>query len=180
MHANVIPFWDDPPHAPGDPGCEGGADPYSPSSARLSGIVGPGHAPPNPQRLFEAARICLRRGREDDARVLAEEACRAAPHDLRYQALSTWLAVRHGVRPGPQAEQVIELLSRAVSRYGEDLELRLYRARVLLRLGRAQDAFEDYHFVADADPLNAEAAREVRLHELRSASGRSPFSTFPK
>jgi curved DNA-binding protein CbpA len=125
----------------------------------------------DPDRLFHAARICLRRGRVQDALMLVKHACSAAPHDLRYQALFAWLRIRRGVlRPGPEADQILALMDRAASRHAEDLEIRLYRAYVLQRLGRAEDAFRDFVFIANADPLNVEAAREVRLHEMRSAA----------
>jgi curved DNA-binding protein CbpA len=90
----------------------------------------------DPDRLFQAARICLRRERVQDALVLVKQACRAAPNNLRYEALSAWLGVRRGVlRPGPEAQQILALLDRAASRHAEDLEIRLYRAYVLQRLG---------------------------------------------
>jgi curved DNA-binding protein CbpA len=127
-----------------------------------------------PDKLFQAARICLRRERMQDAFVLAKQACQAAPHDLRYKALFAWLRVQRGVlRPGAEADQIVALLNRAVSRHAEDLEIRLYRARVLSRLGHTEDAYRDFCVVANADPLNLEAAREVRIHEMRSSrSGR--------
>jgi curved DNA-binding protein CbpA len=125
----------------------------------------------DPDRLFQAARICLRRERVQDALTLVSQACSAAPHDLRYQALFAWLRVRRGVlRPGPEADQILALMDRAASTHAEDLEIRLYRAHVLSRVGRAEDAFRDFLFVANADPLNVEAAREVRLYEMRSAA----------
>jgi curved DNA-binding protein CbpA len=130
----------------------------------------------DPDRLFQAARICLRRERAQDALTLVTRACAVAPHDLRYQALFAWLTVRRGgLRPGPEADQILELMDRAASTHAQDLEIRLYRAHVLQKLGRAEEAFHDFCFVANADPLNADAAREVRLYEMRAdASGSYP------
>jgi tetratricopeptide (TPR) repeat protein len=120
-------------------------------------------------KLLQAARICLRRGRAEDAFTLIDQACAVAPRNLQYQALLAWLRVERGdVQPEADAQPIAELLTRAVHEYPDDLELRLYRARALQRLGRSADALLDFAFVANADPRNAEAARELRLHRTRS------------
>jgi hypothetical protein len=114
-----------------------------------------------------------------DALLLVKQACSVAPHDLRYQALFAWLQVRRGVlRPGPEADQILALMDQAASTYAEDLEIRLYRAYVLQKLGRAEEAFREFVFVANADPLNVEAARELRLYEMRPATSGMHFSLF--
>lgn len=124
---------------------------------------------PEHDKLLQAARICLRRGRAEDAFTLMDQACALAPHNLQYQALLAWLRVERGdVRPGDDAQPIAELLTRAVHEYPDDLEIRLYRARSLQRLGRYADALLDFAFVANADPRNVEAARELRLHRMRS------------
>lgn len=120
-------------------------------------------------QLLQAARICLRRGRSEDAFTLMDQACGVEPGNLQYQALLAWLRVERGdVRLGDDAEPIAELLTRAVHEYPDDLEIRLYRARALQRLGCAADAALDFAFVASADPRNVEAERELRLHRLRS------------
>jgi curved DNA-binding protein CbpA len=148
---------------------------------RRANAMAEGQLEVDPDKLFQAARVCLRRERVQDAFVLMKQACRAAPHDLRYQALFAWLKVKRGVlRPGADADQILALLNRAVSRHAEDLEIRLYRARVLQRLGFSEDAFRDFSIVANADPLNVEAAREVRLHQMRSVEGWGLSRVFSK
>jgi tetratricopeptide (TPR) repeat protein len=143
------------------------ADPRSPQQPPDSGDR-PHSSPPtslnaDPDRLLQAARICLRRGRAKDAFTLMRQACGAAPHHLQCQALLAWLRVQRGeVRPA-DARPILELSSRAVCQHPEDLETRLYRARTLLRLGRATEALADFAFVANADPRNVEAARELGL-----------------
>jgi hypothetical protein len=56
----------------------------------------------------------------------------------------------------------------------------MYRARVLQRLGRTDDAMRDFRFVANADPTHLEALREVRLHRLRSSQKISASGVFSK
>jgi hypothetical protein len=84
--------------------------------------------------------------------------------------LLAWLRVQRGdVRVEDDAGEMMHLLTRAVRRYPDELEIRLYRARVLQRLGRGAEALRDFTFVANADARNVEAARELRLHRIRSA-----------
>jgi hypothetical protein len=45
--------------------------------------------------------------------------------------------------------------------------IRFYRAQVLKRLGRQDDAYRDFRFVARQKPEHLDAVREVRLHEMR-------------
>lgn len=126
-------------------------------------------------KLLHAARVCLRHGRSEDAFTLMEQACALAPRNLRYLALLTWLRVERGdVLPGADVQPIAELLTRAVHEYPDDLEIRLYRARSLQRLGRSADALLDFAFVASADARNAEAARELRLHRQRSTPPPAP------
>jgi cytochrome c-type biogenesis protein CcmH/NrfG len=148
-----------------------GADLPSSPQRRHAGVRCSEH-----DQLLQAARICLRRGRAEDAFTLMEQACALAPHNFQFQALLAWLKVERGdVRPGDDAGPIMELLTRAVHEYPDDLECRLYRARALQRLGRSADAVLDFAFVASADPCNVEAERELRLHRMRSTPAPAPL-----
>jgi curved DNA-binding protein CbpA len=136
----------------------------------------------DPDRVFQAARICLNRGRIEDALVLIRHACRARPNEIQYTALQAWLSVQVSeLRSGPEVERALALLTRAVRERSEDLEIRMYRGRVLQRLGRSNEALSDFRYVAQADPKNVDAAREVHLHHVRlSLKPTSASGTFAK
>jgi curved DNA-binding protein CbpA len=125
----------------------------------------------DPDRLYQTARLCLKRGHHEDAKRLIRLACEAEPEGMHHQALRACLLVEGGgeLRPGPDADRIVKLLTRAIGGRPDDLDLRMDRGRVLSRLGRAADAFRDFCFVSRAAPANVDAAREVRLHELRCA-----------
>ena len=102
--------------------------------------------------------------------LFAKQACDEEPRNIEYQALHAWLSVQHGeLTPGPKSAWILATLNRAVSQKREDLDIRMYRARVLQRLGRTDEALRDFSFIANADETNLEAVREVRLHRMRSA-----------
>jgi cytochrome c-type biogenesis protein CcmH/NrfG len=171
MYGKKIPFNRDERAT-----CDGGADGADLPTSRHRRHAGVRCG--EQDQLLQAARICLRRGRAEDAFTLMEQACAVSPRNLQYQALLAWLRVERGdVRMGDDAQPIAELLTRAVHEYPDDLEVRLYRARALQRLGRSADALLDFAFVSNADPCNVEAARELRLHRMRStpAAVRSGF-----
>ncbi|HKO91619.1 MAG TPA: DnaJ domain-containing protein [Polyangiaceae bacterium] len=121
-----------------------------------------------PEQAFEAARIQLKRGAPKEALALAEQACAAAPEHAQYLALHAWLRVECGeLRPGRVAEEILATLTWAVREQRTNLEFRLYRGRVLSRLGRRDEAMRDFSVVASMDEKNLEAIREVRLYRAR-------------
>jgi predicted TPR repeat methyltransferase len=46
-----------------------------------------------------------------------------------------------------------------------------YRGTLLKRSGRIERALADFRLVAEINPRNIDAAREVRLHEMRTGGG---------
>ena len=118
------------------------------------------------KRVFQAARLCMVQGRTADAMLLAGQLCELHPEQVQYLALHAWLRVIGGeLRAGHTADSIMSTLNRAVNERRDDLEIRIYRARVLKRLGRAKEALRDFSFVANANPANEEALREVRAYE---------------
>jgi Flp pilus assembly protein TadD len=65
---------------------------------------------------------------------------------------------------GPVADEIVMTLTWAVRQRRHDLEIRMYRGRVLQRLGRRDEAIRDFSVVASMDETNLEAISEVRLH----------------
>jgi tetratricopeptide (TPR) repeat protein len=122
-----------------------------------------------PRKAFEAARINLKRGALGEASAFAQQACDGEPSCLEYRALHAWLRVQRGeIKSERDSSEVLAILTRALREQRHDLEIRVYRARVLQRLGRMEEAIRDFSVVASMDPRNLEAVREVRLHEARS------------
>ncbi len=66
-----------------------------------------------------------------------------------------------------RAAEIVAQLDRAVTKERESVSIRFLRAQVLKRLGRQDDAYRDFRFVARRKPDHLDAVREVRLHEMR-------------
>jgi curved DNA-binding protein CbpA len=129
------------------------------------------------EQAFASAKIQLAHGAVEDALALSEQACRAEPGHPRYHALHAWIRAQQArLEPGPLVDDILMTLTWAMRERRTDLEIRAYRARVLQRLGRHEEAARDFSVIASMDSTNQEAIREVRLHRARlnqktSASG---------
>jgi tetratricopeptide (TPR) repeat protein len=118
-----------------------------------------------PEKDFAAARIHLVRGAVDEAFTFIERACVAEPENAQYGALHAWVRVQRGeLALGPVADEIVTTLTWAVRQRRHDLEIRMYRGRVLQHLGRRDEAIRDFSVVASMDETNTEAISEVRLH----------------
>lgn len=132
-------------------------------------------APPEPderhkegERAFQAAMLCISRKQFDRADAFARQACEANPMSAEYLALHAWLRMQLGDLAHPlRASEIVAQLDRAVMKERESVSIRFLRAQVLKRLGRQDDAYRDFRFVARRKPDHLDAVREVRLHEMR-------------
>jgi tetratricopeptide (TPR) repeat protein len=122
-----------------------------------------------PRKAFDAARINMRRGALAEASAFAQQACDGEPDCLEFRALHAWLRVQRGeLKTEADAVEILAILTRALREQRHNLEIRLFRARVLQRLGRMEEAIRDFSVVASMDSKNLEAVREVRLYQARS------------
>jgi tetratricopeptide (TPR) repeat protein len=128
-----------------------------------------GRQPETAEKLLAAARAAERRDRLDEAEALCREACDADPNSPECAGLHAWIRVRRGALSDPRrTETVLSALNRAALKRQDSVELRLYRARTLWRLGRHAEASRDFAFVAQRDPENLEAVRHLRLERMRA------------
>jgi len=131
-------------------------------------------------KAFAAAQLHLRRGALDEALAQIERACIAQPEQPEYRALHAWLRVERGeLTDGPIAEEILMTLTWAVRQRRDDLDIRMYRGRVLQRLGRNDEAMREFSVVASMDATNLEALREVQLQRAREEHKAAPGLWHP-
>jgi hypothetical protein len=132
-------------------------------------------------RAIEASRECLSRKQFPEAERQARKACEADPGNPEYMALHAWLRMQCGELATPaSAAQIVAALDRAVMKAPGSLSVRFLRAQVLKRLGRDDEAYKDFRFVARRDPSELDAVREVRLHEIRERHRQKQSGVFAK
>jgi hypothetical protein len=132
-------------------------------------------------RAVEAAREALAHKHFAEAERLARKACEADPGNPEYIALRAWLRMQCGDLAAPaSAAEVVAALDRAAMKAPGSVSVRFYRAQVLKRLGRDDEAYKDFRFVARRDPSELDAVREVRLYEIRERNKQKQSGVFAK
>jgi len=92
------------------------------------------------------------------------------PDQSDHLALYAWIVANRPERAEQVGyDQLIALLSRAVDLGPNNERARFWRGQVFKRAGRLEDAIKDFRWVNHANPRHVDAAREVRLYEMRRA-----------
>lgn len=124
---------------------------------------------------YEAAREQVQRQQFEAAAQLARKACEEDTGNAEYLALHAWLRAQLGELQDPdQAALIVAALDRAVLKERESVSIRFYRGQVLNRLGREEEALRDFRFVLRREPGHVDAARELRLHDMRKRAEKRP------
>jgi hypothetical protein len=93
-----------------------------------------------------------------------------------YLALLAWIEAQRPENQSPSStQQRIGMLDRAVSLDRECERAYFYRAHLHRRLDNNAAANKDFRIVAKLNPNNIEAAREVRLYDMRVRKGSGEF-----
>ncbi|HEY1957971.1 MAG TPA: DnaJ domain-containing protein [Polyangiaceae bacterium] len=128
---------------------------------------------------FQKAEICLRKNDLAQAEVLARHAAKLDPEQADYIALIAWLDALKPSAQSPEATQTyIAELDRALKLNERCERAYFYRAMLHKRLRRDALAFKDFKKVAELNPKNIDAQRELRLYEMRGGSQR-PTTAVP-
>jgi|GEM_PF-2744536 len=108
------------------------------------------------------------RGAEDIAKPLTT----AGAEGPAARAALAWCAARGGAAPREAIDTSLAILDKLLTGDPDCTRALYYRARLLERIGRDEQAMRDYRRCARLDPSHVDAVRKVRLHEMRhGASG---------
>ena len=130
---------------------------------------------------FDAAREHVQRQQFEAAEKLARKACEVDTGNAEYLALHAWLRAQLSeLQNAHQASQIVAALDRAALKERESAAIRFYRGQVLNRLGREEEAVRDFRFVLRREPGHVDAARELRLYEMRKRDSEKRPSLLAK
>lgn len=121
---------------------------------------------------FQKAQVLVKRREWQQATETAKNAHEGDPEQAEYEALYVWLLSRQ-IQGGDKSSfrSFIDRLSRAIKKQPNNVNVRLYRARVLKEAGMLNDAMRDFRAVVEHDANHVEAQRELRLHRMRTGPG---------
>jgi tetratricopeptide (TPR) repeat protein len=117
---------------------------------------------------FQKAEVLVKRGNLAEAAQQAELAVKDDPDQAEYVALHADILSQNPERQKTnEFSDVVKMVNTARKKQPDNVKIRLHRARVLNRAGDAEGAYREYRRIVERDANNVEAAREVRLYEMR-------------
>jgi curved DNA-binding protein CbpA len=117
---------------------------------------------------FQKAEVFAKRGNLAEAEKQAAVAVENDPEQAEYVALYADVLSQNPERQkSNNYADVVKMVNEARKRQQDNMKVRLYRARVLNRSGDVDGAYREYRNIVEQDANNVEAAREVRLFEMR-------------
>jgi tetratricopeptide (TPR) repeat protein len=124
---------------------------------------------------FQKAEVFLKRNDLGQAETYCRQALDADATQPDYLAMFAWLeALKPEHQSAEKTMESIKMLDRAVS-MSERCEKALYwRGMLYKRIGKTDMATRDFKRVVDLNPRNIDAAREVRLHQMRGGRASTP------
>jgi tetratricopeptide (TPR) repeat protein len=123
---------------------------------------------------FQKAEILLKKGDLAGAERLAAKAAAADPEQADYLALLAWLRAS---QPGASTSVLAESVKTFDSLLGQvpnHHRALWYRGSLLKRLGREELGIVDFRRLLVLDSKNLDAAREVRLYDMRHGGASPP------
>jgi curved DNA-binding protein CbpA len=125
--------------------------------------------------VFQKAEVLFRRGQYEGAEKLLLQAVKTDPQQPEYRTLLAWVqAKRMGPAPplaegerSSQYKEQLKILNEVIDKEPDFERALFYRAELLKRSGDMDRAIRDYRKVTRLNKRNIDAAREVRLYDLR-------------
>jgi tetratricopeptide (TPR) repeat protein len=123
---------------------------------------------------YQKAEVLIRRRDYHQAMTLLRGAINRNPDESDYQALYAWLL--HLMNPQEQApfDDMLRALDRALKSNPRNERAHFYKGTILKRVKRDNEAIKHFRAACDINPRNVDAAREVRIAEMRKDSKAPP------
>jgi len=124
---------------------------------------------------FQKAEVFLKRNDLVQAEAYCRQALDADPMQADYIALFAWLTALKPENQSPEkTTESIKLLDKATSLSNRCEKAYYWRGMLYKRVGKADMAAKDFKRAIDLNPRNIDAAREVRLYQMRGGRGSTP------
>jgi len=120
---------------------------------------------------YQKAQVLFRKQNLEEAEKLAKQAMEDDPEQAEYTALWVMIEAQNPDRAASgNYKDLIELMNAAAKKEKDNEKVRYARGEVLKRSGDLDKAVKDFKWVAQNNPRNLDAIREVRLYEMRGGS----------
>ncbi len=117
---------------------------------------------------FQKAEICFKRHDLAQAETLCRKALKADETQPDYHAMLAWLiSVKPENQTPEKAAECIQMLDRAIAMSDRCEKAFFWRGMLNKRVGKIEAAYRDFRRTVELNAHNIDAAREVRLHNMR-------------
>jgi tetratricopeptide (TPR) repeat protein len=124
---------------------------------------------------FTKAEFMLKRNDVDKAYELVSKARRLDPEQADYLAMMTWLEAQRPEWLGREKTlEKIAVLDRCIKMNPNCHRAFFWRGMLYKRIDEPRKAVHDFRKVAELDPRNLDAQREVRLYAMRGGTKPPP------
>jgi tetratricopeptide (TPR) repeat protein len=124
---------------------------------------------------FQKAEVLFKRNDLVQAETFCRLALEADPTQPDYLALTAWLTALKPESQSPEKTlSCIKMLDKAIAMNARCEKGLYWRGMLYKRLGKIEQATKDFKRVTELNPRNIDAAREVRLHNMRGGRGSTP------
>jgi tetratricopeptide (TPR) repeat protein len=123
---------------------------------------------------YERVLVLGRRHEYDQAIDLLQRILSVTKDEPDYHAMQAWLLLQK--HPGKDAplKEMLAYADRAIELHADHEKAQLYRALILRRMGRLKESLSAFKKVVAINPNNLEAAREVRVANMRNDNSIRP------
>jgi curved DNA-binding protein CbpA len=121
---------------------------------------------------YERVQVFARKHQYDEALELLQRILSLTKDEPDYHAMYAWLLMQKHSGPDSPNAKILESLDKAIALYEDHEKAHTYKADLYKRMGRHNEALREYKKVAQINPKNVEAAREVRIAQMREEKDR--------
>jgi DnaJ-class molecular chaperone len=123
---------------------------------------------------FQKSEILLKKRDVEGAEALARIAHEGDPDQPEYAALYAWIRARRTDASAKDIQLSLAMLKKAIAKQTDNVKIHYYLACVLKLAGQQGAAMREFRHVAEHEPNNVDAAREIRLHDMRKGNSKQP------
>jgi len=117
---------------------------------------------------YERVLVMARRRDYDAALELMVRILQVQRDDPEYNAMYAWLLMQKFPGQDAPMQKMIDAVDKALHAHDRHERANLLKAQILRRMGRQDEALEYFQKVAEINPRNVDAMREVRVATMRS------------
>jgi tetratricopeptide (TPR) repeat protein len=123
---------------------------------------------------FQKAEVLMRRRDYSQAMQLLRSAMNKNPDESDYLALYAWILHLQNQSDNAPFDDMLRSLDRALRSNPRNERAHYYKGTILKRMKRDNEAIRHFKHAMDINPRNVDAAREVRIAEMRKDSKPPP------